>query len=105
MRRGEAFQINSEAVENGVRYTVIGTKTEASLRRVPFPADLLPYLPAKITGPLFRGTKEAATLKIGRWLRKRLASKIKPKCSTHSGTAHKIACGPLACPRICGGPS
>jgi hypothetical protein len=31
MRRGEAFQINSEAVENGVRYTVIGTKTEAQM--------------------------------------------------------------------------
>lgn len=70
MRRGEAFEISSEAKENGVRYTVIGTKTEASRRRVPFPADLLPHLPAKITAPLFRGSKEAATLRIGRWLRK-----------------------------------
>jgi integrase len=70
MRRGEAFEISGEAVENGVRYSVIGTKTEASRRRVPFPADLLPYLPAKITAPLFRGSKEAATLRIGRWLRK-----------------------------------
>jgi integrase len=78
MRRGEAFQISSEAKENGVRYTVIGTKTEASQRRVPFPAELLPYLPAKITGPLFRGSKEAATLRIGRWLRKiRIANKAK----------------------------
>ncbi len=70
MRRGEAFEIDNEAVENGVRYCVVGTKTEASRRRVPFPESLIPYLPEKITAPLFTGSKEASTLRIGRWLRK-----------------------------------
>lgn len=70
MRRGEAFEIDSEAVESGVRYCIVGTKTEASRRRVPFPESLLPYLPAKISGRLIRGSKEAATLRLGRWLRK-----------------------------------
>jgi len=53
MRLGEAFQINGEQTENGVRFVVVGSKTEQSLRRIPLPADLLPHLPAKITGPLF----------------------------------------------------
>jgi integrase len=52
-RLGEAFQINGEATENGVRYVTLGTKTDQSLRRVPLPAGLLPHLPAKINGPLF----------------------------------------------------
>ena len=45
MRRGEAFEIDREQIENGIRFVTIGTKTPQSLRRVPFPADLLPYLP------------------------------------------------------------
>ena len=53
MRLGEAFQIDGEQIERDIRYCVVGTKTEASRRRVPFPADLLPYLPPKISGPLF----------------------------------------------------
>ena len=53
MRLGEAFQIDGEQTEREIRYCLIGTKTEASRRRVPFPGDLLPYLPAKISGPLF----------------------------------------------------
>jgi len=52
-RLGEAFQIDGEATERGVRYVLIGSKTEASKRRVPLPADVLPYLPDKIVGPLF----------------------------------------------------
>jgi integrase len=46
MRLGEAFQIDGEQIEREIRYCFVGTKTEASRRRVPFPADLLPYLPA-----------------------------------------------------------
>ncbi len=72
MRLDEALQINSEATEGGVRYTIIGTKTEASERRVPFPADLLPLLPKAITGPLFpKDTAHAASMRLNsRWLRK-----------------------------------
>ena len=39
---------------------LIGTKTKASRRRVPFPKALLPHLPAKITGPLFKMDDDAA---------------------------------------------
>jgi integrase len=47
MRLGEAFQIAREEPANG------GTKTDQSLRRVPFPADVLPHLPKSIKGQLF----------------------------------------------------
>jgi integrase len=69
VRRGEAFQIDCEQTEGGVRFCVIGTKTEASRRRVPFPAELLAHLPAKITGPLFAGRKDAATKRLAGFLR------------------------------------
>jgi integrase len=69
MRLGEAFQISSEATERGVRYVVVGTKTEASKRRVPLPAAVLPYLPKKITGPLFTGGAPAASKRLNRFLR------------------------------------
>jgi len=32
---------------------IVGKKTEQSLRRVPFPAAVLPFLPKVIKGPLF----------------------------------------------------
>ena len=41
MRRGEAFEIAGERTEDGTRYCIVGTKTPQSLRRVPFPKDLL----------------------------------------------------------------
>ena len=72
MRRSEAFQINSEFSEGGVRYVLVGEKTEQSLRRVPLPAAVLRYLPEKITGPLFENS-EASIDRTGkrllRWLR------------------------------------
>ena len=37
MRRGEAFEISGEMTEHGVRYVVVGTKTDQSRRRVPLP--------------------------------------------------------------------
>ena len=67
-RLGEAFQIDGEATELGVRYVVIGSKTEASQRRVPLPADLLPHLPKKIVGPLFTGDTSAASTPLNRFL-------------------------------------
>jgi integrase len=69
VRRGEAFQIDREQTEGGVRFCVIGTKTEASRRRVPFPAELLDHLPAKITGPLFSGRADAASKRLAGFLR------------------------------------
>jgi integrase len=53
MRLSEAFEINSEKKERGCRYVIVGKKTEQSLRRVPFPAAVLPFLPKVIKGPLF----------------------------------------------------
>ncbi|SEH88703.1 Site-specific recombinase XerD [Methylobacterium sp. 275MFSha3.1] len=53
MRRGEAYEINAEKVEAGIRYVVVGTKNQQSLRRVPLPKAVMPLLPATIRGPLF----------------------------------------------------
>ena len=61
MRLSEAFQIDGEKTERGLRYVIVGSKTEQSERRVPLPADLLPYLPKTINGKLFTGqTNEAS---------------------------------------------
>jgi integrase len=68
MRRGEAFEIDREQTENGIRFVTIGTKTPQSLRRVPFPVDLLPYLPAKITGQLIPGRMDSAGKRLREWL-------------------------------------
>lgn len=69
MRRGEAFQIDREQTEGGCRFCIVGTKTEQSLRRAPFPTALLPHLPKKITGPLFTGRMDSASKRLGKWLR------------------------------------
>jgi integrase len=69
MRRGEAFEIASEKIEDGIRYCEVGTKTPQSRRRVPFPKDLLPHLPKKITGPLFTGRKDTASKRLREFLR------------------------------------
>jgi integrase len=68
MRLGEAFQIDGEQIEREIRYCFVGTKTEASRRRVPFPADLLPYLPTKISRPLFTGNPKAASKRLNDFL-------------------------------------
>ncbi len=57
MRLSEAFEIDGEEKERGVRYVIVGKKTEQSLRRVPLPAAVLPYLPKSIKGPLFDRNK------------------------------------------------
>jgi integrase len=71
MRLSEAFEIDSEATERGARYVIAGKKTEQSLRRVPLPADVLPYLPKTIKGKLFGGTPAAASKRLNRFLRDR----------------------------------
>jgi integrase len=53
MRLSEAFEIDGEMKERGVRYVIVGKKTEQSLRRVPLPACVLLYLPKVIKGRLF----------------------------------------------------
>jgi integrase len=69
MRRSEAFQIDGEKTERGVRYVTVGSKTEQSERRVPLPADLLPYLPKTIKGKLFTGRTDTASKRLNQFLR------------------------------------
>jgi integrase len=68
LRRGEAFEIDREQTENGIRFVTIGTKTPQSLRRVPLPAELLPYLPDKISGQLISGRMDSAGKRLGKWM-------------------------------------
>ena len=72
MRLSEAFEIDGEEKERGIRYVPIGKKTQQSLRRVPLSAALLPYLPKAIKGPLFasdeRDPADAASKKLNRFL-------------------------------------
>jgi integrase len=72
MRLSEAFEISGEEKERGVRYVMVGKKTEQSLRRVPLPGAVLPYLPKDIKGPLFvsvdRDPADAASKKLNRFL-------------------------------------
>ena len=69
MRLSEAFQIDGEKTERGVRYVIVGSKTEQSERRVPLPADLLPYLPKTIKGKLFAGRPNEASKSLNQFLR------------------------------------
>jgi integrase len=72
MRLSEAFEIEDEQKEKGCRYVIVGKKTEQSLRRVPLPAAVFPFLPKNITGPLFpRSTldpPDAASKRLNRYL-------------------------------------
>ncbi len=68
MRLSEAFEIDGEMKERGCRYVIVGKKTDQSLRRVPLPADALPYLPKVIKGPLFEGTAAQASKRLNRFL-------------------------------------
>jgi integrase len=69
MRLSEAFEIDHEEMkERGVRFVIIGTKTKQSLRRVPLPAAVLPYLPPVIKSSLFKGGTPAASKRLNRYL-------------------------------------
>jgi integrase len=72
MRLSEAFEIEGEEKEKGCRYVIVGKKTEQSLRRVPLPAAVLPFLPKTIRGPLFprttRDPPDAASKRLNRFL-------------------------------------
>lgn len=82
MRLSEALSIKEEKTENGVRYVVVGTKTAQSLRRVPLPADVLPFLPKTIKGPLFTGTALAASKRFSLFLDR--SGITDPNKTTHS---------------------
>jgi integrase len=73
MRISEAFEIDGEEKERGIRYVLVGKKTAQSLRRVPLPAAVLSYMPKKITGPLFDRSKnvdpsDAASKRLNKFL-------------------------------------
>ena len=72
MRLSEAFEIDSEEKERGCRFVIVGKKTEQSLRRVPLPAAVLPFLPKIIKGPLFVSSDadpaDTASKKLNRFL-------------------------------------
>jgi integrase len=70
MRLSEAFEIKEEDIEGGVRFVTVGTKTPQSRRRVPVPADLEPYLPPTITGPLFTGVSKIMGKDLNRFIRR-----------------------------------
>jgi integrase len=69
MRLSEAFEIENEAKECGIRFSIVGRKTEQSKRRVPFPSSMLAHLPKLIKGPLFPGGAEAASKRLNKFLR------------------------------------
>jgi integrase len=68
MRLSEAFEIDGEMKERGCRYIIVGRKTSQSLRRVPLPAAVLPFLPRKLEGRLFSGDPRAASKRLNRFL-------------------------------------
>jgi integrase len=70
MRLSEAFEIDGELKERGCRYIIVGRKTSQSLRRVPLPAAVLPFLPRKIEERLFPGDARAASKRLNRFLKK-----------------------------------
>jgi integrase len=68
MRLSEAFEIDGEMKERGCRYIIVGRKTSQSLRRVPLPVTVLPFLPRKLEGRLFPGDPRAASKRLNRFL-------------------------------------
>src|SRR5712671_3218218 len=70
MRLSEAYEIDGEMKERGCRYIIVGRKTSQSLRRVPLPAAVLPFLPRKVDGRLFPGDARAASKRLNRFLKK-----------------------------------
>src|SRR5438552_4238294 len=68
MRLSEAFEIDGEMKEHGCRYIIVGRKTSQSLRRVPLPAAVLPFLTRKLEGRLFPGDPRAASKRLNRFL-------------------------------------
>ncbi|WP_210168819.1 tyrosine-type recombinase/integrase [Methylobacterium sp. Leaf100] len=70
MRLDEPFHITNDKIENGIRYVIVGKKTQSSLRRVPIPESVLSFAQSSITKPLFEGNAETAGKRIRYFLRK-----------------------------------
>jgi integrase len=87
-RLGEAFQVDGESCEQGIRFVIAGTKTEQSLRRIPLPADILPHLPV-IKGKLFAGTANDASKRLNTFLRD---IGIADPCKTLHSLRHRAGC-------------
>jgi integrase len=109
MRLSEAFEIDDEEKERGVRYVIVGKKTDQSLRRVPLPAAVLPYLPKSIKGPMFARTKhkdpsDAASKRLNRFLDD-IGITDPRKVRIRYGTAPKIGYARPDAPKMSGGPS
>ena len=58
------------AQRHNCRYIIVGRKTPQSLRRVPLPASVLPFLPRRIDGRLFPGDSRAASKRLNRFLKR-----------------------------------
>ena len=108
MRLSEAFEIDGEMKERGVRYVIVGKKTEQSLRRVPLPACVLPYLPKVIKGRLFvtehLDPPDMASKRLGKFLDES-GSPIHARWSIHCGIVRKIGCAPPSARKIFDGRS
>jgi integrase len=70
MRLDEPFQAKREYQQDGIRYIHVGTKTEASNRKLPLPAGILEYLPNKVTKPLFDEPSKKMGARLRLWLRR-----------------------------------
>jgi integrase len=89
MRLSEAFEIDDEMKERRCRYVIVGRKTSQSLRRVPLPAAVLPFLPREIEGA--RGVETSQSiLEEGRYRR---PSQGDPFTSQYRGV--NIRCGTI----------
>jgi integrase len=74
MRLSEAFQIKSEETLQDIRFCEVVSRkgkvgSKPTVRRVPFPVHLIPYLQDPITGPLFAGTSHDAGKRLNAFLR------------------------------------
>jgi integrase len=83
----EPFQIDEEFVRDGIRHVIIGTKTEASKRRMPLPTLVLRDLPKKIAGPIFTGSAKNAGKRLNRFLR---GLRISYDASSATGDKRKV---------------
>lgn len=70
MRLDEPFHITNDQAEKGIRFVIVGKKTQSSLRRVPIPEAVLALVVDSIDKPLFEGSAETAGKRIRYFLRK-----------------------------------
>ena len=86
-----------------MRYVIVGKKTEQSLRRVPLPAAVLPFLPKSIKGPLF--AKSTRTLRTRRRnvsidFLMTVASRTRARSFIRCAIVRKIGCARPVAPKM-----